>query len=211
MDSGYSLADIRAATDDGKDGGMLGGGGGIWLILLFILFAFGGGGMFGGNKDAAAVNSALTRADLSEGFNFNNLEQGVRGVQDGLCSGFYAQNTTMLQGFNGLGTQLAENRFAAQQCCCETNRNIDAVRYENAKNTCDIITAGHSDAQRIIDQMTQNTVQELRDQLQAAQLTLGNTIQTTNIVNSLRPFPQPAYVTCSPYTSANVGCGCGCA
>jgi hypothetical protein len=26
----------------------------------------------------------------------------------------------------------------AQQCCCETNRNIDSVRYENAMNTAAI-------------------------------------------------------------------------
>lgn len=58
-----------------------------------------------------------------------------------------------------------------------------------------------------------NVMQELRDQLQAAQLQLGNLSQTQNIINAVRPFPQPAYITCSPYTSANgFGCnnGCGC-
>lgn len=61
--------------------------------------------------------------------------------------------------------------------------------------------------------MTANVMQELRDQLQAAQLQLGNLSQTQNIINAVRPFPQPAYITCSPYTSANgFGCnnGCGC-
>lgn len=50
--------------------------------------------------------------------------------------------------------------------------------------------------------MTANVMQELRDQLQAAQLQLGNLSQTQNIINAVRPFPQPAYITCSPYTSA---------
>ena len=60
--------------------------------------------------------------------------------------------------------------------------------------------------------MTQNTIQELRDNLQAAQLQLGNNAQTQTIINAVRPFPSPAYITCSPYTAANGygSCGCGC-
>lgn len=44
-----------------------------------------------------------------------------------------------------------------------------------------------------------NVMQELRDQLQAAQLQLGNLAQTQNLVSQLRPVPIPAYITCSPY------------
>ena len=30
------------------------------------------------------------------------------------------------------------------------------------------------------------------------------------LISALRPFPQPAYITCSPYTAQNgFGCGCG--
>ena len=64
--------------------------------------------------------------------------------------------------------------------------------------------------------MTQNTIQELRDQLQAAQSQLGTLSQTQTIIGTLRPFPTPAYITCSPYTAENgygsYGCGnnCGC-
>lgn len=121
-------------------------------------------------------------------------------------------NSGMLQGFNGIGAQISNLGYQTQQCCCETNRNIDAVRYENAKNTCDIITAANANTQRIIDVMTQNTIQELRDNLQAAQLQLGNNAQTQTIINAVRPFPSPAYITCSPYTAANGygSCGCGC-
>ena len=62
--------------------------------------------------------------------------------------------------------------------------------------------------------MTQNTIQELRDNLQAAQLQLGNVSQTQTLINTLRPFPTPSYITCSPYTAVNgygaYGCGNGC-
>lgn len=44
-----------------------------------------------------------------------------------------------------------------------------------------------------------NVMQELRDQLQAAQLQLGNLSRTQDLVSQLRPVPIPAYITCSPY------------
>ena len=85
----YSLSDIRAATDHDDDG-FSGQGGWFWIVVLFLfMFGFGGNG-FGRNNDA------LTRADLCQDFNFNDLQNGVRGIQNGLCDGFYAQNTTML-------------------------------------------------------------------------------------------------------------------
>lgn len=221
--SGLTVADALALQNKNNDG-MFGGTSGTWVFFLFFLLAWGGNGFgFGGNN--AATQGAITRAELYDGLNYNQLENAVRGVQSGLCDGFYAMNTAMLQGFNGVQRDLctgfsavnagiAENRFAAQQCCCETNRNIDAVRYENAKNTCDIINAIHADGEATRAQMTQNTIQELRDQLQAAQLQLGNVAQTQNIINAVRPFPIPSYITCSPYTAVNgygvCGCGNGC-
>lgn len=221
--TGLSVADALALQNQGNDG--MFGGNGMWVFFLFFLLAWGGGGLggFGGN----AAQGALTRAELYDGLNYNQIENGIRNVQNGLCDGFYAQNTTMLQGFNGIQRDLctgfsavnagiAENRFAAQQCCCETNRNIDAVRYENAKNTCDIVTAIKEDGAATRALMTQNTIQELRDQLQAAQLQLGNLSQTNTIISAVRPCPVPAYPSCSPYQvfngwgSCGNGCGCGC-
>ena len=221
--SGMSVADVMALQNRDSDG-MFGGANGtwIWVFFLFFLLAWGGGGFGFGNN--AATQGALTRAELYEGLNNQGLENGIRNIQNGLCDGFYAMNTTMLQGMNGLQNQLcqgfngvnsgiAENRFAAQQCCCETNRNIDAVRYENARNTCDIVNAIKADGDATRALMTQNTIQELRDNLQAAQLQLGSLSQTQTIINAVRPFPIPSYTTCSPYTAANgygyYGCGCG--
>lgn len=220
--SGLSVADALALQNRDTDG-MFGGGSStwVWVFFLFFLLAWGGGG-FGNN---AAAQGALTRAELYDGLNYNHLESAVRGIQNGMCDGFYAQNTTMLQGMNGIQNQLcqgfngvnnniAESRFATQQCCCETNRNIDAVRYENARNTCDIVNAIKADGDATRTLMTQNTIQELRDNLQAAQLQLGNISQTQTIINAVRPFPIPSYVTCSPYTAVNgygaCGCGNGC-
>ena len=218
--TGYALG---ADSRDGHDGW---GGQWIWAFLIIALI-FGGGNWFGRGNDQSG---ALTRSDLCEGFNFQNVENGIRGIQNGLCDGFYAQNTTMLNGFNGIGMQVAENRFAAQQCCCETNRNIDAVRAENYRNTCDITTAIHAEGEATRALINANTMQELRDKLadkdrdiQSRDFQLSQISQTQSIVNQVRPCPMPAYITCNPWGNTygfggwngngfgcNGGCGCGC-
>ncbi len=216
--NGLSVADALALQKDG-DGFGFGNGGFMWVFFLFFLLAWGRGG-FGFGNDAAA-QGALTRADLCSEFNFNGLQNAVRGLQNGLCDGFYAMNTGMLNGFHGVDNALCSGfnnvnanvtnlGYQMKDCCCETNRNIDALRYENAKNTCDIMQNADKNTQRIIDTMTQNVIQELRDNLQAAQLQLGNMSQTQTLINEIRPVARPAYITCSPYEASNFGrCGNG--
>lgn len=199
MDSGLSAGDVLALAKDND--GFLEGNGIIILILFFLIFGFGGGG-FGANR---AVESYATQQDIVNGFNFNQLDNGIRGIQNGLCDlGYASLNQT-----NQLSAQIAQNGFNAQQCCCETNRNIDATRYENAKNTCDITTAIHNEGEQTRALITANVMQELRDQNTAYQLQLSNQAQSANLINQLRPFPIPAYVTCSPYESTTPGCGYG--
>ena len=198
--SGLSAGDVLALAKDGD--GFLEGNGIIILILFFLIFGFGGGGFYANR----GVDTA-THQDIVNGFNFNQLDNGIRGIERGICDLGYAD----LNQTNQLSAQLAQNGFNAQQCCCETNRNIDAVRFENAKNTCDITTAIHNEGEQTRALITANVMQELRDQNTAYQLQLSNQAQTANLINQLRPFPTPAYITCSPYQSANVGCGtCGC-
>lgn len=207
MTEGFSVADALALQNrDGYGDGMFGGGS-WWAIMLFFLLAWGRGGFgFGEN---AAMQGALTRADLCEGFNFNDLQRRTQGISNGLCDGFYAMNNSMLQGFNALGAQIAENRFAQKECCCETNRNIDALRYETAKQTCDIMANNDRNTQRVIDMFTQNTIQELRDKLQEARSALDNSAQSQYLINELRPCAKPAYITCSPYTTFGGNCNGG--
>lgn len=216
-----SEAILVSDRNRGYDGDGMFGGGGYWMMFLFFLLAWGNGGWGGFGGGNGAFQGALTRADLCQDMNFQQLENGVRGVQQGLCDGFYAQNTTTLQGFNGLqrdlcsgfstvGSAIAENRFAAQQCCCETNRNIDAVRYEAARNTCDIVNAIKEDGAATRAMMTQNVIQDLRDRLEdrdrailSRDMQLSQQSQSAYLVDQLRPCSRPAYLTCSPYESAN--------
>lgn len=203
MENGLSVADALALD---KSDGEFGGNGAWMMMFLFFLLAWGGNG-FGGWGNGAA-QGALTRGELCQDMNFQSLENAVRGVQSGLCDGFYAMNTGMLNGFSGVNNAIQQAQFAAQQCCCETNRNIDAVRYENSKNTCDIVNAIKADGDATRALMTQNAMQSLRDQLQTANFQLSQQAQNATLINAIRPTPVPAYVTCSPYESNMYASGC---
>jgi hypothetical protein len=152
---------------------------------------------------------------LFEGFNNQDVNAQLRGIANGLCDGFYAVNSGMKDGFYMTREGIAENRFAAQQCCCETNRNIDAVRYENSKNTCEITNAIHAEGEATRALINANTIQELRDRLEARDrevmvrdFQLSQLAQNQYLVNEIKPCAKPAYITCSPYTTASF-CGCG--
>lgn len=202
----------------------------MWVIVIFALL--GGWGFNRGNNgsDAAAVfaNGAMTRNEVSSGFDFQTLDRGIRGIQNGLADGFYAQNSgilnleksvlqngfgiekTVMQGDNQLGAGLAENRFAMQNGFCEVNRSIDALKADAYKNTCEITNAIHGEAEKTRALITGNAIQELRDKLadrdrdlQNATFQLSQVAQTARLTETLRPFPQPAYITNSPYTGAS--------
>lgn len=221
---------IESATPVYTDG--FGGCGFAWIFLVFILLAWNNNGYNHGN-----LNGALTRSDLQQGFDNqtiqNKLDQlgnKVNSIGDGLCNGFYTQNTTMLTGFNGVQRDILtssnniaqgvnENRFTMKDCCCTINRNIDSVRYENARNTCDIVRAIEKDGEETRKLIVANQMQDLRDritakdqELQTANFQLSQQAQSANLISTLRPTPIPAYVTCSPYVSSQVASyGLGCA
>ena len=221
-----SIADIAAVTEKGHYGygydGMGCGGSWIWIILLFALFGGGYGGF--GNR----YGNGVTQLELQQGFDNQSVLRKLDGITQGLCDGFYAVNTNNLQmqnqlqrdlcqGFSATNAAIAENRFAAQNCCCETNRNIDAVRYEAAKNTCDIVRAIEKDGQETRALINANVTQALRDKivekdqmLQTANFQLSQQAQSATLIDALRPCAKPAYITCSPYfANSTYGCGCG--
>lgn len=217
--AGYSLSDVAALMNN-RDSGFLEGNGIIILILFFLIFGFNGNGWGVGN---AAAQGALTRSDMYEGFNSQTIERKLDGITNGLCDGFYAQNTTMLTGFNTLGQEINNNRFASQQCCCETNRNIDSVKYENSQNTCAITSNQTANTQKILDKLCQmegaakdQRIADLAAANQNLTFQLSQLNQNATIINTLQPVAKPAYLTASPYQQyanyANAygfGCGCG--
>jgi hypothetical protein len=149
--SGYSLADIAAATGrNGNNGGF--GDDGWWIILLFLFTGFGRGGWGG-------AGGGTTREEISYGFDMNGIENGIRGIQQGLCDGFYAMNTGMLNGFNGVQSTLCQG-FAGinQAITADTIANmqhtnllenqVQAIGTQLAACCCDIrgdVTKGFAD------------------------------------------------------------------
>ena len=123
LNEGLSIADAMALAKDND--GMFGSGNGGWVFFLFFLLAWGNGG-FGGLNGAA--QGALTRAEMFDGFNAQDIKDGIRGLSNGLCDGFYALNTTNLQGFNGVDRALCQG-FAG------TNAAITDLGYQ-MKDCC---------------------------------------------------------------------------
>ena len=222
MDHEYSLSDIRAATG-GDD--MFGGNSAWWILILFFLAGNGG---WGGWNNRGMERTATTD-DVQRGFDTQSILGKLDGITNGICDGFYAVNTGMLNGFHGVDNALCSGfysvndaiqqaRFDSQKCCCETNRNIDNVRYEASKNTCDITNAIHAEGEQTRALINANTMQALRDKLAdkdrdllAANFQLSQQAQNSYLVGELRPCAKPAYITCSPYTSFAYNAGCGCA
>jgi hypothetical protein len=208
MNEGLTASDVLALTRNNNENEM-------WnnpFIYLVWLAVLGGGGLFGNRN--GELQGAITRSDLFEGFNNQDINGQLRGITNGLCDGFYALNSGIKDGFYGTQSAIAENRFAAQNCCCETNRNIDAVRYEGAQNTCAITNAIHAEGEATRALINSNVMQELRDKLEARDrdvlvrdFQLSQLAQTSSLIGELRPCAKPAYITCSPYTPANFGCG----
>ena len=194
MDS-YTMtpADMRAVTDGARDDGFGMGGGWMWIIVLFLfLFGFGGGGMWGNR------GQGLTQMEMQQGFDTQEIVRKLDGINYGLCQGFYAQNTTMLNGFARATTAVRDAHFAQQQRCCETNRNIDSVRYEAQKNVCDITTAIHAEGEATRALIQQNEMQALRDKVSELQLAQSQCAQNAYLTGTLRPYPVPAYPVCGP-------------
>ena len=232
---GYNLSDIAAVTRGNEDG-FFGGNSGWWIILLF-LFGFGGGG-FGWGNGAGNEN---VRDAVAYGFDINNLENGVRGLEHGICDGFYDMNTSLLTGFgnsalgnmqntNAITSQLSNMAATQAQCCCETQRllerglcevNYNILTQSNATNTNiasaarDIIENNNNGVRSILDFLTQDKIATLTAENQALRLTASQQAQNAFLIDQLgTKAPIPAYVVANPYASYGgtyFNAGCGCA
>ena len=232
-ENGISLADIAAVTRNNEDWGMNGMWNNpfIYLVWMFMARSFNGWGEGYGPGMAGVATAAgqyATQADIQRAFDTNTITQKLDGITNGLSDGFYAVNTSNLQGFNGIQRDLcagfnsvnngiAENRFAAQQCCCETQKGLLENRYASEKNTLEITNAIHNEAEATRALINANTMQELRDRLEARDrdilardFQLSQLAQNQYLVNTIKPCPIPAYLTCSPYASVSSPNPCGC-
>ena len=218
--SGYNLSDIAAVTRNAGDG-MFGNGDGAWWLILLFLFA-GWGGYGYGNGLGGGGNA---RDAVSYGFDINGLENGIRGLEHGICDGFYEINTGLLTGFGNTAMGAMQNTntimnrlcdMSADQaaCCCETQRlierglcevNYNILTQSNATNTNianaarDIIENNNNGVRSILDFLTQDKIATLQAENQALRLTASQQAQNSYLIDQLgTKAPVPAYVVANP-------------
>lgn len=183
------------------------------------------------------LNFATIQRQLSDGF--GNLTAQTRYIQNGLCDGFYAMNTSLLNGFagtnnaimaNGFETRNAINGVSSQlaSCCCETQRAIDGVNYNMATNTCaitnnatqntrDIIDAVNGNYRALHDEILANRLEDKNAQITAQQneinalrLAASQERQNTYLIDQLKPCPSPSYIVPNPNCCYNYSVMSGC-
>ena len=129
--SGYSLSDIAAVTGRNNNGDGMFGDNGWWIILLF-LFALGG---WGNGNGWGGQGGSRGQSEVSYSFDMNGLENGVRGIQQGLCDGFYAMNTGMLGGFSDVQSTLCQGFAGVNNAITTTGYGIlDAIHADTIAN-----------------------------------------------------------------------------
>lgn len=152
------------------NGGMFGNGNNDWWILLLFLFGWGRGnwGNQGGCGDGYGLLSGIaTRADINAGFQFNDIQNGIRGIQQGICDSTYALNNAitggfhnatigMMNGFNGVQQSLCNLQHSMSDCCCTTQRAIDGINFNMAKGLCDIGNMINMQTRDIVDNANAN-------------------------------------------------------
>ena len=137
-------------------------------FIYLILFAFLGNGTFGG-WGGNRFGGELTRSEMQDGFNNQTILNKLNGLEHGLCDGFYAQNTTMLNGFNAV------------------DKNLEQLKFENAQNTCKITTAIHDEAEQTRALFVAQQTQALRDELAQTKLQLSQVAQNAYLIDKLTP------------------------
>ena len=238
VSSEMSPADIRACTcgNDGYNNGGMFGNDWAWIVIL-LLFGWGGrgfgfGGGYGAGQGGCGCSPCATQADLAAGFNNSAVLNNLDGIENALCQGFNGVNTALLQGFAGVDNAVCTLGYNMQggfnalghqisDCCCQTQRAIDRVAYENQANTCalqntingttrDIIENANANSRAILDFLTQDKIATLTAENQSLKFQASQTAQNAvlqaamdaNTATILRrtgaECPVPAYVVSAP-------------
>lgn len=150
------------------------------------------------------------------------IQQGNFALQQALNNNAIAQ----MQDTNAVSRQLAD-------CCCENRAAIKDVQYNAALNNNALLQAINTQTNTIVQndnanyralhdelvayqmQQKDETIQDLRSQVQAFNLAVSQRNQNDYLIDKLQPCPTPAYVVPNPnccYNYGNFGFnnGCGC-
>lgn len=236
---------IVPVMDVGTNNGNSGFGNGDWSawIIIFLIFALGGWGNnngFGNNRGNGSIadnyvlasDFATIQRQLSDGF--GDLTAQSRYIQNGLCDGFYAMNTSLLNGFAGVNNAIMTNGYETRNaiqgvssqlanCCCDIREGIQGVNYNLATNTCalqntmnmntrDIVDTVNANYRALHDEIVANRIEDKNAQITAQQneinalrLSASQAKQNAYLINELKPCPNPAYIVPNPNCCYNYG------
>ena len=205
-----SNAELLALLNSQDDEGMGWNNPFFYLIFIWLFAMFGGNGFgFGGFGGGYGAYGAI-----SNDFLFSNLNAGQDAIrasqiatQNGIASATYdlsnqinAVGQTIGQGLCSTTYELSskidagryDQALATQQLsrqisdsCCATNRNIDALANQVSMDTCAIKEAIFRDGEATRALINANTMQELRDKLNSAEMALSNNAQTSAIEQAI--------------------------
>ena len=242
-ESGLTASDVALLS--GRNGNNDGfGDNGSWWVIIFLIFAFMGWGRnnnsFGGNGSGATDNYVLAsdfatiQRQLSDGF--GDLTAQSRYIQNGLCDGFYAMNTSLLNGFAGVNNSIMTNGYETRNaiqgvssqlanCCCSLEKGQMETNYLNAQNTCalqntmnmntrDIVDTVNANYRALHDEIVANKLEmkndriiEQQNEINALRLKASQEAQNAYLLSELKPCPQPSYVVNGP-TPVNFPTNC---
>lgn len=242
-ESGLTASDVALLS--GRNGNNDGfGDNGSWWVIIFLIFAFMGWGRngngFGGGNGSGATDNYVLASDfatiqrqLSDGF--GDLTAQSRYIQNGICDGFYAMNTSLLNGFAGVNNSIMTNGYETRNaiqgvstqladCCCKTQSAIQGVNYNLAQSTCslqntmnmntrDIVDAVNCNYRALHDEIVANRIEDKNAQITSQQneinslrLAASQSAQNAYLIDQLKPCPSPAYIVANPYCNCNNGC-----
>lgn len=230
--SGLSASDVLALSNNDGFGNGNGAWWIIVLAILFGWGGNGYGGGNGGVRDAYVLNSDFSQLSRQIDTGFDGLRQQSTSIANGLCDGFYTEaqlingvNMNIMQGTNALqgaikdcccqtqqnikdtqysiATTGANINAAIKDCCCENEKIAMQNRYDSAQNHCSTLQAIDKLGDRIIDYMSADKAQALRDENFALKLASSQEHQNNVLINTLRPVPVPSFPVPSPFYYGN--------
>lgn len=153
------------------------------------------------------------------------VTNGTYNVNTGLLTGFANSNLANCQNTNAIVSAIDNARFAQDKCCCDIKEqaayNANALQTailnsdnQAFKNMCELKDSIKEQGEATRALIVANEVTELREKLanerqkvQDARFDASQIAQTSQLINTLRPTPIPAYPSVSPYQSAMIGLG----
>lgn len=191
------MADMDSlATASLLGGGFGGANSWLWILLFFGFMLFNGGGFgFGGANGGYATSSEVQRGFDNQN-TVANQREALAAINAGTAQAVAATNQAKYDNINvakdiqmALSQQISQvaNMETSindkiQQCCCETQRAIDGVNYNNAQNTS-----------KILEALAQSKIEALTQQVNALtlQANLSNVVRypsATTYTAGLPPF-----------------------